>query len=578
MNVLQCAQGSDSWKQIRLSHFTASEAPAMLGVSKYTSRSDLLRLKSTGIEADVSQAKQRLFDAGHQAEAAARSIAESIIGQDLFPIVGTKEVEGLPLLASFDGVVMDESIVWETKLWNESLAQACIAGELEAHYWAQLEQQLIVSGADKALFTTSDGTKERTVQCWYTSVPERRAALIAGWHQFAQDLAAYVPPEVIVPAVAAPQMGLPAVSITVNGSIALVDNLDKFGAALTAYVERINKKPETDQDFADLEATVKTLKNAEDALDAAESGALAQTDSIDAMRKTVALYRETARTNRLLIEKLVKAEKENRRIAIVSDAIQQLDDHIFKLNARIGRKYMPHVAADFQGVVKGLKSLDSMKDKVSTELARCKIAANEVADRIQANLTTLAKLASEHAFLFADMATLVLKANDDLVALVEYRIASHKAAEAAKEEATRARIRAEEQTKAETAAREKLAAEQAAFEKLERDETARLAKLNATMVTEVAPAVTQVMMPATVRQAMAPKPTAKPETPPTLTLGEISTRLGFNVTSAFLATLGFEAATVKAAKLYHEDDFKLICEAITTHIRKVQEQFEAVAA
>ncbi len=113
----------------------------MLGVSKYTSRTELLTQKKTGITAEVDPGKQRLFDAGHQAEAAARPLAEEIIGQDLYPMVAVREVNGLPLLASFDGIVMDESVVWETKLWNDSLAQACRVGDLEPHYWAQLEQR-----------------------------------------------------------------------------------------------------------------------------------------------------------------------------------------------------------------------------------------------------------------------------------------------------------------------------------------------------------------------------------------------------------------------------------------------------
>lgn len=99
------------------------------------------------------------------------------------------------------------------------------------------------------------------------------------------------------------------------------------------------------------------------------------------------------------------------------------------------------------------------------------------------------------------------------------------------------------------------------------------------MVVEAAPAIThaavvEIMMPAAVRQAMAPKA----DTPPTLALGEISTRLGFNCTSAFLATLGFEATTVKAAKLFHESDFPTICKALIEHIAEVAEQFDAVPA
>ena len=75
----------------------------------------------------------------------------------------------------------------------------------------------------------------------------------------------------------------------------------------------------------------------------------------------------------------------------------------------------------------------------------------------------------------------------------------------------------------------------------------------------------------------APAPTKK-EGPPTLLLGEISKRLGFNVTSGFLETLGFEATTKQASKLYHEADFKPICEAIKTHISEVQDQFEPATA
>ena len=590
-------QGTPEWLAYRATHFNASDAPAMMGVSPYKSRTQLLHEMHTGYTPEVDAATQRRFDDGHRFEALARPLAEKIIGEDLYPVTGA---EG-KLSASFDGLTMAEDTGFEHKTLNDSL-RACMRDEgngygLPMHYQIQMEQQLMVSGAERILFMASKWSGNELLEelhCWYASDAKIRSDILQGWTQFAIDLAAYVPPEVIVPAIAAPQMGLPAVSITVNGSIALVDNLEKFGTALTAYVGRINKTPETDQDFADLEATVKTLQEAEKALDAAESGALAQTDSIDTMRKTVALYRETARTNRLLVQNLVKAEKENRRTAIVSDAAAGLVAHVRKLNERLGKPYMPSIAADFQGVIKGLKSLDSMKDKVATELARAKIAANEAADRIQANLSTLRELASGHVFLFADAAQLVGKANDDLTALVKQRITEHQAAEAAKEEAQRARIRAEEQAKAESEARAKLAAEQEAAAQQERDRLASVAQAELEVkqvphgmesaqaaietVAQSLPitheAVAKIMMPPAVRQAMAPKA----GTPPTLTLGEISTRLDFNVTSAFLATLGFEATTMKAAKLYCSSDFKAICEAIKTHIDEVIDQHEEVLA
>lgn len=61
---------------------------------------------------------------------------------------------------------------------------------------------------------------------------------------------------------------------------------------------------------------------------------------------------------------------------------------------------------------------------------------------------------------------------------------------------------------------------------------------------------------------------------PSLRLGEISTRLGFAVSAAFLGTLGFEpAARDKSAVLFHEHDFKAICAAILRHVSAVQAKF-----
>jgi predicted phage-related endonuclease len=73
-----CAQGSDAWHALRAKHYTASEASAMLGASKYQTRADLMKRKATGLAEEIDAATQRRFDAGHAAEAAARPIVESI--------------------------------------------------------------------------------------------------------------------------------------------------------------------------------------------------------------------------------------------------------------------------------------------------------------------------------------------------------------------------------------------------------------------------------------------------------------------------------------------------------------------
>lgn len=580
MKIHNVVPGSSEWLQLRTGYHTASEAPAMMGASKYQTRTALLYQKKTGVSPDVDGYTQKLFDRGHKTEAEARAIVETMIDDDLYPVTCTDDAGYL--LASLDGRTYSGSILFEHKLWSEDLAAQVRAKELTPHYYWQMEQQLLVTGAEMVIFVCSDGTEDNFVQMEYRAVPGRSEQLMAGWEQFDADLAAYVPAEAVAPVVAAPQLGLPAVSITVNGSIALVDNLDKFGQALKAYVERINKKPETDQDFADLESNVKALKAAEDALDAAESGALAQTDSIDTMRKTVALYRETARSNRLLIEKLVKAEKEARRMAIISEAVAELHTHIRKCNDRIGKPYMPAIPGDFAGVVKGLKSLDSMKDKVSTELARCKISANEWADQIQLNLGTDGL--EEYSGLFADIATLCLKAPEDFKNTVSARISQHQAKEAARLEAEREKIRAEEAAKAQReaaaeasraeavrVAAEQMAQAAAAHEANElafKDAVGAGTGITRTVVTAEQVQVTHVPVANVI-------PMTRPaNTPPTLKLGEINERIApIQITADGLRALGFEPdGWAGAAMLFYEHNYQLMIAALVRHVERIQRQ------
>ncbi|MCX8016724.1 MAG: hypothetical protein N2690_02290 [Rhodocyclaceae bacterium] len=99
-------QGSAEWHALRARHFTASDAPAMMGVSPYYTRGALLRSKASGLTQEPDQAAQRRFDDGHAAEAACRPMAEAILADqgiampELFPAVLSTEIDGLPLLAS----------------------------------------------------------------------------------------------------------------------------------------------------------------------------------------------------------------------------------------------------------------------------------------------------------------------------------------------------------------------------------------------------------------------------------------------------------------------------------------------
>ncbi len=563
--ITQLTQGSTEWHAHRAKHFNASEASAMLGISPYQTRTDLLKAKSTGITPEVDGAKQRLFDAGHAAEAAARPEAERIIDQELYPITATLEVDGMHLSASYDGATIGEDIVWEHKLANVSLLESLSLGVIPEQYHPQLEQQLMIIGAEKALFMATSSDKTAMEHVWYTSNPELSQRILAGWKQFLIDLAEFKPDPVIAKVVAAPMESLPAVSVSLAGELVVASNLPEFGAALRTFISRIPATPSTDQEFADCESACKALKRAEDALESSEEHALAQMSDVNELRRTIADLRNLARQTRLASEKAVAARKETIRGEIVAGGVADFNMHIANLNSRIGGKLMPPVHADFGGVIKGKRSVDSIREAVSNELARVKIESNAIADRIQINLNTLNK-AQDYAFLFADTAQLVLKASDDLAAVIQNRISAHEAKESARIEADRARIAEQERIKAEAAAKARADAEAAAARPAPQVQSTSVAEERVERIFNV-PAIAPVKPTVVAMPSRAPAPS----TPPTLRLGQIGERLGLGITADFLKHLGFEpAATDKNSKLFHEYQFTHICAAIVDHINKVQ--------
>ncbi|WP_456254919.1 YqaJ viral recombinase family protein [Pseudomonas iridis] len=439
MKIHNVAQGSAEWHALRAQHFTASEAPAMMGASKYQTRTDLLTMKKTGIAPEVNQAQQYIFDRGHATEALARPLVEVMIGEELYPVVGT---EG-NLLASMDGATMLGETLFEHKLWNESLVAQVKAGELDPHYYWQLEQQLLVSGAERVIFVCSDGTAENFVHMEYRPVAGRAAQLVEGWKQFEADLANFEMAEAPSIIVGKAPDELPALRIELTGMVT-ASNLKVFEDSALAVIDSVKTTLQTDQDFADAKKAVKWCGDVEEAVAVAKKQALSQTQSIDELFSSLDRISAHARETRLKVDKLVKAQELLVKTNIKQKAEQALADHVAAINKTLGRVTLPAVASDFAGAMKNKRTIASLQDAVDTELARAKLAASQSADAIRLNLTSLAELAPDHAFLFNDIQQLVLKANDDLVALIKVRISEHQKAEEQKAEAQREQIRQEE--------------------------------------------------------------------------------------------------------------------------------------
>ena len=560
MQIVNLIQGTPEWHAHRAKHFNASDAPAMMGCSSYKTRSELVKELATGLGQEVDVATQRRFDDGHRFETLARPLAEEIIGEDLSPCVGTNG----KFSASFDGLTFMHDVALEHKTLNkalrEAMAEGCTGEDLPLQYRVQMEQQAMVSGCERILFMASEWTGDGQLieerHCWYYPDPELRAQIIAGWEQLEKDVAAYAPTaERPAPAVAAPMESLPAVVVQVNGALTVGGNLDAFGDALRQFIARIPAKPSTDQEFADAEAATKALKKAEDALTQAEDGALAQITDVEVMRRTVADLRNLARTTRLATEKLVAAEKEARRTEIVTGAQAQLDQHVQALNQRLGTNWLPRVAGGFAETIKGLKSLDSMRDKVAVALTNAKHEANVLADRLEANRQHLVQDGTDWIALFADFATVGAKAEEDFQILAAHRINQHKQAEAQRLEAERERIRAEEAAKLQAQAAINAAAA-----------TQKEAASAQQEPVSAAPAAQSVVQ----RAQAAPEVAAKAEGE-TLTLGQLNTILApIKVDAAGLADLGFTPCkTEKSAKHYPAQALPAMVQAMIAHLQSV---------
>lgn len=571
--IVAHAQGSEAWHQHRATHLNASELAVVMGLSPYRTRAELVRIRATGVEPEIDAMTARRFAQGHEFEAIAREWAEEMVDEPLYPSVLAADVDGLPLSASLDGQTLGSELIFEHKSGRADLLASLEAGVIPEHYHPQMEQGLLLSGADRCLFMASSGDREAMRFAWYTSRPELRAQIVPAWRQFLADVQSYT----AAPAAADPApVGkapdtLPALRIELTGQVT-ASNLAEFKATALGAIRSVNRTLKTDQDFADAEKAVKWCADVEARLKAAKEHALSQTASIDELFRALDEIAAESKAVRLDIDKLVTRRKTEVKEEAVSAARRALDAHIATLNAEIAPMRVPTQVADFAGAIKGLRSIASMQDALDTTLAGAKIAADAQARVIRGNVATFKAQAAGLEFLFADLGAVVHKAADDFAMLVDARIAKHRAAEARKEAerqaAEAARIAAAEQRARDEAAaaeRQRLEADARAAEQARQDEQDREDARRRALDLE--------RQAATVPAPIPTQPVSAAEEPATLKLGAICERLGFTVTAAFLAdTLHVKhSATDKAARLYRESDWPVICRRLTAHINAVRE-------
>jgi len=515
-------QGSEEWLQFRLTHFGASEAASMLGLSSKVKRTELLRMKHTGTAKEFSDWVQtNILDYGHEVEALARPIVEEMIGEDLYPVTYSFG----KLSASLDGLTMSDETAFEHKQWNAALAASVKAKILPDEFQPQCQQITMVTPAKKVIFTVSDGTRENMESMEVYPDPAWHERIRAGWEQFDRDLAEYVPRDLPEKPQAEAIMALPALAVQIRGEV-VTSNLPAFKAAAERFISGIKTDLKTDEDFVQADATVKFCEKAEKDLEVAKNAAIAQTASIDELMRTVDHIKAQLRDKRLSLDKLVNKRKEEIKAEIIADGRKAYAEYVAALNKELAVVTIDVQAPDFIGAAKNKRTLASLHDAIDTAIATGKIAADAAAKDLRAKLDWY-KAHTEHAFLFRDLQTLIQKPVEDFELAVTTRIEQHKQAEAAKK-----------------------------------------AAVPVVQPTPVVEPAKQASAPWVAPARLVPAPRVAADGPPTLRLGVINERLApIGLSADGLASLGFRHATTdKNAKLYHESDFTQICAALIRHI------------
>ncbi len=189
--IVQLVQGSPEWHAYRRGLRNASETPAVLGISPWVTPYQLWLLKTGRAEPEANAAMRH----GTALEPVARHAYEVETGHVMQPLV----LQDGAYSASLDGITLDGELVVEIKCpvrgQQSSLWRSVAAGAVPAYYGAQIQHQLMVSGARQSHLWVFDGQ----IGLLRVIEPEPAAAdlIRQAWDSFAVFLDTDTPPPLV---------------------------------------------------------------------------------------------------------------------------------------------------------------------------------------------------------------------------------------------------------------------------------------------------------------------------------------------------------------------------------------------
>jgi putative phage-type endonuclease len=187
-------QGTDAWHEFRAQGIGGSEVGTILGLNPYQTPMQLWRVRTHRDPSDISN---YAMERGQRLEPKARAFVEISVGLD-FP-ARLAVWSGNPIFrASLDGYNEEKKAILEIKCPGEKNHQMNLRGEIQPYYRAQMEHQLLCSGAELVYFVSyyepQDGGAASVKILEYRSDPELRERILKEVPQFWSYIVNDVPP------------------------------------------------------------------------------------------------------------------------------------------------------------------------------------------------------------------------------------------------------------------------------------------------------------------------------------------------------------------------------------------------
>lgn len=195
MKIVSVKQNSKVWREWRGKGLGASDAPAVMGDSPWTTPFELWLDKTGLLDKPFANAfAVSAMKRGQDLEPVARKLFEDKV-KSQFPAMSAEHEEHQFLRASFDGYNGELNAICEIKCPNKDDHAGAIQGRSPKKYYAQIQQQLLISGCKVCYYVSYDG-KESLAVVEVIPNKEYQARLLENLIDFWKRVITLTPPDV----------------------------------------------------------------------------------------------------------------------------------------------------------------------------------------------------------------------------------------------------------------------------------------------------------------------------------------------------------------------------------------------